>query len=836
MDEQQLRKGLFQQIMGAGKGLANAFINVPMEAGSAAWNTAGMGKDFIEYNLAKNSQEKIKQAKEYTQKRTKANDALRGFGFDSDKKTGEQFDPKQYAKKTLQGAGQIASILSPTKGTFAQQFLVNATPGVTEAIGEGGNIGDIAMKGGTRGLMGAAMTKIVAPGIEKGLGKLGKAMKKSGEEMVLKGTKIPPSKITQFKTDTGEDLANFLLKRNLRGTGNEKVGDLIDISQSQFDDIARNSGRKFNVKDVKKVLTDKAKELKKSTFSEDIRLGTSLEDYAKRFGKKFKTGSSIDVADMTAERVAADKLTKKFATDPSAKGLNQVIRDNLQKNIQEGTNDLTINGKSLKDIGVELSKLYKYQKLAEKAGDVGKGNLPIGLLPTITGSIGLGGSIAGGERDPAKLALNTALLTAPTYLLNKPAVFNKVIQGLIKGGEKVSTATVNNSGKKALQLLGQRIGNKTVDSLFPQDSSFLPETPNDQIQNNGSENKKNQLYATQSDEMQKEINQDKNPNEPSNIHSKNMPQGLADVNSMQFDNNGQQTLPDVNNMQFGDQSASQPQLIEFKAADGNTYKKDEKTGDIYSSQGQWKWDDKTNDWVPSNLGGQVQGAQSPLGVGANGITKEMFQQAMIRDLQTTGGQRIPELKAVYEQLFPQQDPADFAKAVKENRDVEINLRKEFNDSTEKSNFNKIRENYQRIKGTSATGPGDLSLIFSYMKLLDPASVVRESEFSNAQDAMGYVQKQFNVPAQLMSGTRLTEEGRKWFKREAAIVYNDYVKRQKQLASEYGSYANDYGVDPNRVIGASIRNLKEEKVEEGPQFQQQQKKQGLGAVGEFLFRN
>jgi hypothetical protein len=54
-------------------------------------------------------------------------------------------------------------------------------------------------------------------------------------------------------------------------------------------------------------------------------------------------------------------------------------------------------------------------------------------------------------------------------------------------------------------------------------------------------------------------------------------------------------------------------------------------------------------------------------------------------------------------------------------------------------FIQVRDGYERVQtgANLANGQGDLSLLFGYMKMLDPNSVVRETEFSNAESAMGY---------------------------------------------------------------------------------------------------
>lgn len=118
-----------------------------------------------------------------------------------------------------------------------------------------------------------------------------------------------------------------------------------------------------------------------------------------------------------------------------------------------------------------------------------------------------------------------------------------------------------------------------------------------------------------------------------------------------------------------------------------------------------------------------------------------------------------------------------------------------------SNFTTIRDYYKRMESSSklGTGPGDLSLIFSFMKVLDPTSVVRETEFSNAEQAVGRLQQFFNVPKGWVQGTRLTQAGRAGFMRAAKEIYDTQRRTLGSTQERYRRAAKKYGVEPNDFI-------------------------------------
>lgn len=125
------------------------------------------------------------------------------------------------------------------------------------------------------------------------------------------------------------------------------------------------------------------------------------------------------------------------------------------------------------------------------------------------------------------------------------------------------------------------------------------------------------------------------------------------------------------------------------------------------------------------------------------------------------------------------------------------LRDEFNQQS--GDFRTVRDAYNKISTVSDTGVGDISLITAYMKMIDPSSSVRETEFANAEEASGYLRKVYNIDAKITKGNRLDPQTRKDFINEASNIYNTYQSQNEQLVSEYSRLSNQIGVDPSLVI-------------------------------------
>ena len=136
---------------------------------------------------------------------------------------------------------------------------------------------------------------------------------------------------------------------------------------------------------------------------------------------------------------------------------------------------------------------------------------------------------------------------------------------------------------------------------------------------------------------------------------------------------------------------------------------------------------------------------------------------------------------------------------------ETDLRKEFNQITK--DYRVVGDSYMRILKASEkpSAAGDLSLIFNYMKMLDPNSVVRESEFSNAENARAWFDET-GAPTfvklayqKAQSGQRLLKEQREDFVNMATNLMAAQKESFDSYAREYGEIARQSGYDPTRVI-------------------------------------
>jgi hypothetical protein len=123
------------------------------------------------------------------------------------------------------------------------------------------------------------------------------------------------------------------------------------------------------------------------------------------------------------------------------------------------------------------------------------------------------------------------------------------------------------------------------------------------------------------------------------------------------------------------------------------------------------------------------------------------------------------------------------------------LRREFSGIPAVRQFAEQASAMGRIEA-SASDPspaGDLSLIFNYMKVLDPGSTVREGEFANAQNAGDISDRVYGIYNRVIEGERLTDNQRKDFLERGTKLYRNAEKGFDNLWGQYAPIAERRGL-------------------------------------------
>lgn len=140
-------------------------------------------------------------------------------------------------------------------------------------------------------------------------------------------------------------------------------------------------------------------------------------------------------------------------------------------------------------------------------------------------------------------------------------------------------------------------------------------------------------------------------------------------------------------------------------------------------------------------------------------------------------------------------------AGQEQRSGSRQLREDFESQPEVKNFNTVRQSYEDIKRltSSGTATDDMATTFAFMRMLDPTSVVRESEYALVGRAQGISGRALVALQRVSTGQSLTPDLRRALADTAETVYRSRQDRYNQLVQQFRGYAQEDGYDPNRVV-------------------------------------
>ena len=133
---------------------------------------------------------------------------------------------------------------------------------------------------------------------------------------------------------------------------------------------------------------------------------------------------------------------------------------------------------------------------------------------------------------------------------------------------------------------------------------------------------------------------------------------------------------------------------------------------------------------------------------------------------------------------------------------EQGLREELDGDLYFNNYKESRLQFSKIK-TSAkadSAAGDMSLIFAYMKMLDPDSVVREGEQATAENARGVSESIMNVYNKAITGKKMTVSQRADFVKTSRDLFRDIKKLAQPSISKIKEIAKKYELDEEAVFG------------------------------------
>lgn len=132
---------------------------------------------------------------------------------------------------------------------------------------------------------------------------------------------------------------------------------------------------------------------------------------------------------------------------------------------------------------------------------------------------------------------------------------------------------------------------------------------------------------------------------------------------------------------------------------------------------------------------------------------------------------------------------------------------------------KRAQSYETITQAAAgaragNASSQIALVFSFMKMLDPTSVVRESEYATAANAAGVPDRIRNMYNKLLDGVFLTPEQVDNMVNEASAQARGAIRQQGNLMREFRRRAEQRGINPDMVVYDFWEGLEVPEPQEG----------------------
>lgn len=155
--------------------------------------------------------------------------------------------------------------------------------------------------------------------------------------------------------------------------------------------------------------------------------------------------------------------------------------------------------------------------------------------------------------------------------------------------------------------------------------------------------------------------------------------------------------------------------------------------------------------------------------------------------------------------------------------VESGLRDDYR--ADSKNYTEIKRQSAIIKAalSDPSAAGTLSAATAYMKMLDPESVVRESELGMAMNNQGLIDRLKSYWTTIEMGKVLTPTQKADFARLSDMYLKSAEEAQINLNTRYSDLSTGAGVDPRRVVMYDVR----------PSTQAKPKSRDIGTAAQWL---
>jgi hypothetical protein len=176
--------------------------------------------------------------------------------------------------------------------------------------------------------------------------------------------------------------------------------------------------------------------------------------------------------------------------------------------------------------------------------------------------------------------------------------------------------------------------------------------------------------------------------------------------------------------------------------------------------------------------------------------KQELEKSRMRNRLRTRQANLSEEQTMYDNLD------------KNQKEQANNLRKDYEKNIKESQVENIIPTAEDLKKftKSPSAAGDIAIVFSYMKTLDPGSVVREGEFGLAAESGSIPQRTMAKINKILTGERLDPAVRKDFLKQATSMVKTRLKQAEKISNRFRDLAISQGIPPQVGLGVKDYSL------------------------------
>lgn len=313
-------------------------------------------------------------------------------------------------------------------------YLTEGAFGALGGIGKAGRALGAAkgvLKGGVNPESKAIAKRALRFGAPQGYkGFVGRGIDKLAEESAVKSLRPSPSQMTNFKSKTGTDLADYMRQNDLVGRNPDLVNTkLVQPLGREFNSLIAGIKGPITGRDILAATDEAMSPLTRNLFSEDRAVAQAVTQRMKGVAEIADSKGGLQPSDVNKLKASLDALTKSY----KAGGVDPRKLDEAKRSadlLRSILHDADKTGR-LKSTGLELSAAKEFSKIAKKQENIGRGSLPAGLIAQLAVGTGVGaaGSGIGGGNPLAGGVAGALGAYGLTRALNSPAVLGRVSRG-----------------------------------------------------------------------------------------------------------------------------------------------------------------------------------------------------------------------------------------------------------------------------------------------------------------------------------------------------------------------------------------------------------------------